>query len=75
MLPEGSIKALANGASPLGITDEDDDGDGLPDFWEEKYGVDDPEGDDNDGLTNIEEFEARTKPDKADSDEDGLTIK
>ena len=40
----------------------------IPDAWEEKYGVDDPEGDeDNDGLTNIEEFEARTKPDKADS--------
>ncbi|HIE64653.1 MAG TPA: hypothetical protein EYQ01_02335, partial [Nitrospira sp.] len=55
---------------------DDADGDGLPDYWEEKYGVDDPEGDpDNDGLTNIEEFELRTKPDMADSDEDGLTDK
>jgi hypothetical protein len=52
---------------------DDADRDGLPDFWEEKYGVDDPEGDpDNDGLTNIEELEARTKPDTADTDEDGL---
>ena len=55
---------------------DDADGDGLPDYWEEKYGVDDPEGDDDeDGLTNIEEYELRTKPDMADSDEDGLSDK
>ena len=67
---------MADGASPIGATQEDDDGDGLPDAWEEKYGVDDPEGDDdNDGLTNVEEFELRTKPNKADSDEDGLSDK
>ena len=48
----------------------------MPDAWEEKYGVDDPEGDDdNDGLTNVEEYELRTKPNKADSDEDGLSDK
>ena len=76
VLPESAIEALADGISPIGATQEDDDGDGLPDAWEEKYGVDDPEGDeDNDGLTNIEEFEARTKPDKADSDNDGLNDK
>ena len=76
VLPEGSIQALADGISPIGATQEDDDGDGLPDAWEEKYGVDDPEGDDdNDGLTNVEEFELRTKPNKADSDEDGLSDK
>ena len=75
-LPEGTIQALADGISPIGASQEDDDGDGLPDAWEEKYGVDDPEGDDdNDGLTNIEEFEARTKPNKADSDDDGLSDK
>ena len=76
VLPEGSIQSLADGASPIGATQEDEDGDGLPDAWEEKYGVDDPEGDDdNDGLTNVEEFELRTKPNKADSDEDGLSDK
>ena len=76
VLPEGTIQALADGASPIGASQEDEDGDGLPDSWEEKYGVDDPEGDDdNDGLTNIEEFEARTKPNKADSDDDGLSDK
>ena len=51
----------------------DDDNDGLPDVWEEKYGVDDPEGDeDNDGLSNADEYEYKTRPDKADTDEDGL---
>ena len=75
-LPEGTIQALADGASPIGATQEDEDGDGLPDSWEEKYGVDDPEGDDDeDGLSNADEFEARTKPNKADSDEDGLNDK
>ena len=76
MLPEAAIIAIADGASPIGATQEDEDGDGLPDSWEEKYGVDDPEGDDDeDGLTNIEEYELRTKPDMADSDEDGLSDK
>jgi hypothetical protein len=72
-LPEGSIQALADGTSPIGASQEDEDNDGLPDFWEEKYGVDDPEGDpDNDGLTNIEEYELRTKPNNKDTDGDGL---
>ncbi|MEC9036945.1 MAG: LamG-like jellyroll fold domain-containing protein [Verrucomicrobiota bacterium] len=76
VLPAATIKTLAEGASPIGATQDDQDGDGLPDAWEEKYGVDDPEGDDdNDGLTNIEELEARTKPDTADTDEDGLSDK
>ena len=76
VLPEAAIIALADGASPIGATQQDEDGDGLPDSWEEKYGVDDPEGDDDeDGLTNIEEYELRTKPDMADSDEDGLSDK
>ena len=76
VLPDAAILALADGASPIGATQEDEDGDGLPDAWEEKYGVDDPEGDpDGDGLTNVEEYELRTKPDKADSDEDGLSDK
>ena len=75
-LPAATIKTLAEGTSPIGATQDDADGDGLPDAWEEKYGVDDPEGDDdNDGLTNIEELEARTKPDTADTDEDGLSDK
>ena len=56
----------------------DSDGDGLPDWWEELYGLDssdatdasrDPDGD---GLDNWAEFEAGTNPCSADTDEDGL---
>jgi len=36
VLPEGTIQALADGTSPIGASQEDDDGDGLPDAWEEK---------------------------------------
>ena len=73
VLPDGTILSLAEGASPIGASQEDIDEDGLPDSWEEKYGVDDPEADDDeDGLTNFEEYELRTKPDNSDTDEDGL---
>ncbi|MFO7991108.1 MAG: NosD domain-containing protein [Thermoplasmata archaeon] len=48
--------------------DGDDDGDGMPDWWEEKYGLDpkdpsDAEKDpDGDGKTNLEEFNEGTDP-------------
>ena len=54
------------------------DDDGIPDFWEEANGLDacdpsdaalDPDGD---TLTNLQEFEKRTDPNKADTDGDGL---
>lgn len=56
----------------------DEDGDGLPDWWEEKYGLDpadasdaalDPDGD---GLPNLAEFRAGTNPHSPDTDCDGL---
>lgn len=56
----------------------DSDGDGLPDAWEIRYGMDpfDASGTDNDpdadGLTNLEEYLARTYPNNPDSDADGL---
>ena len=56
----------------------DEDGDGLPDWWEEKYGLDpedpsdaalDPDGD---GLPNLAEFCAGTDPHSPDTDCDGM---
>ena len=55
----------------------DEDGDGLPTSYELEHGLDpndpgdanqDPDGD---GLTNLQEFVARTDPSIADSDQDG----
>ena len=55
----------------------DDDGDGLPNWWEEKYFGDptaaNPDEDvDGDGLTNMEEFLLGTDPTNPDTDGDGL---
>lgn len=57
----------------------DDDGDGIPTWWERVYGLDphnaadgsqDPDGD---GLTNLQEYNNNTDPHNPDSDGDGLT--
>ncbi|PLX74766.1 MAG: hypothetical protein C0615_08695, partial [Desulfuromonas sp.] len=60
---------------PLYMPDED--GDGMPDPWEEYYGldptVDDADDDlDGDNLTNIGEWNIKTKPDTKDTDGDGM---
>ncbi len=52
------------------VTDdlEDKDNDGMPDDWEERYGLnpadqsDASQDDDNDGATNLEEYEQGTNP-------------
>jgi hypothetical protein len=58
--------------------DPEDDGDGMPDAWEQRFGLDplnaadasaDPDGD---GLSNADEHRAGTRPDTADSDADGV---
>jgi hypothetical protein len=55
----------------------DRDGDGIPNSWEEEYGLDpdnpsDAERDkDFDGLTNLEEYEYDTHPSDFDTDKDG----
>ncbi|MCJ8269966.1 MAG: M4 family metallopeptidase, partial [Psychrosphaera sp.] len=57
----------------------DSDGDGLPDFWESRYALDPANAQDgtldsdNDGLTNIEEYQSGTIPNNADSDGDNLS--
>ena len=69
----GDYKLLETSSAP----DSDSDNDGLPDIWEEQFfdNLDQTaEGDpDSDGLNNAEEFETGTKPDNADSDDDGYT--
>lgn len=56
----------------------DSDGDTMPDLWEIAYGlsytdtIDTYSDPDEDGLYNIEEYGAGTKPNLADSDVDGL---
>lgn len=92
-LSAADVAAIASDgiAAISGITDADTDNDGMLDSYEEnnglEIGVDDSALDlDEDGLTNIEEFEGTTDAEgkrirpqtlanKADSDEDGLSDK
>jgi hypothetical protein len=65
------------------ISEDDLDNDGLPDPWETEFNlaIDDdgsvdpnngPDGDrDSDGLTNLEEWKAKTSPNNPDTDNDG----
>ena len=67
------------GTNPLNPADDkkalqDDDNDGLPNLWEEAYGLNPNDADDanedtdNDGLDNLAEFEAGTSPISVDTD-------
>jgi hypothetical protein len=52
----------------------DSDNNGIPDYYEKKYGVKNPDDDpDKDGLTNIEEFKYGSDPLDADTDKGGAT--
>jgi len=61
--------------------DTDDDNDGIPDEWELRHGLnitfsgDSAEDPDEDGLTNLLEYEYSTDPNVADSDGDGFSDK
>ena len=51
---------------------DDNDGDGMVDWWEDLHNLDDPNDDpDGDGLNNLGEFNAGTNPYAADTDGDG----
>lgn len=60
------------------IVEEDIDGDGLPNEWEEKHGLNPKDANDGDQdpdfdrLTNKKEYEYGTDPKKADTDGDGF---
>ncbi|TMO54163.1 M4 family metallopeptidase [Pseudoalteromonas phenolica] len=62
----------------IGSTLPDSDQDGMPDFWEERFGLNpndasDAEIDtDNDGLSNLNEFLNSTNPSLNDTDNDGM---
>ena len=61
------------------LKDPDDDNDGMPDWWEKKYGLNplDPSDRntdlDGDGLTNYQEYLYGTDPRNPDTDGDGLS--
>ena len=78
VLTDEQIKAVAEGGSLPGLGPVvDTDEDGMPDDYEEENGLnpevnDADEDKDGDGLTNLEEFEQRSDPNKKDTDDDGL---
>lgn len=74
------IFALLSGFAPDKAVEAggDNDGDGMPNWWEDKYGFnkndssDAAQDADNDGLTNLQEFQKGTDPRNPDTDGDGL---
>jgi hypothetical protein len=75
-----SVSALALGStlisSPAWSADRDRDGDGMPNHWESRHGLNPDQangrGDkDHDGLTNIAEFRHHSDPSDEDTDADG----
>ena len=66
------------GTAPPASASSDTDGDGLPDAWERRYGLDPDnaadaaEDTDGDGLDNLTELRIRTTPNGVDSDGNGV---
>lgn len=82
---DGTPDYLDTDSDNDGITDgeefhgvNDTDGDGIPDSYEQSYGMDPNDAADaafdidGDGLTALEEYTAKTDPNNADTDADGM---
>ena len=74
------VVTIENGELSYSLTQlGDGDGDSIPAWWENKYGLSDEDTSDaiedldDDGLNNLDEFINRTSPIATDTDIDGLT--
>lgn len=77
--PDNANESLDTDGDGIGNNaDQDDDADGIPDSYEQKNGLDalnpdDANSDsDNDSLTALQEYQAGSNPQKADTDGDGV---
>jgi hypothetical protein len=60
-------------ANEINLSLPDKDGDGMVDYWEHLYGVEDPLGDpDQDGINNLHEFQEGKFPKVSDSSQVGI---
>ncbi len=74
---EGASMADQTATGTILDDDIDTDGDGMPDWWEDAYGLDSGSDDagldpDGDGLNNLAEYQAQTSPGDPDSDVDQM---
>lgn len=76
--PDGVSETIPPACLFHAVGTVDSDGDGMPDWWEEKFAFDpadpsdamlDPDGD---GYANLAEFHAGTNPNSPDTDADGM---
>ncbi|MGE0087341.1 MAG: hypothetical protein AB7S75_23285 [Desulfococcaceae bacterium] len=72
--PENALADLPEAVTAPGLSSSDSDGDGLPDWWEERYGGNLAQGNDSDadGVSNLNEYNNGTHPLETDTDGDGI---
>jgi hypothetical protein len=78
ILTAGGLRSTKETTFTYALSLLDTDGDGMPDQWETAHGLDpnnpaDANADpDNDGLTNLQEYQNGTNPDNQDTDNDSM---